>query len=247
MLNRIRILSTKLTIALTAKTQLWFSHCCVLCHLPCLTKFSLCHACINNLDWNTNCCYQCAMPLPKTQTNKYCGYCLKKCWAFERCIAPLNYDGDVKQLIVNLKFNQQLIAANILGLLLAQIITSKYQQATLPEAIIPVPLHHWRLRQRGFNQALEISKIIHQYHGIPVLKNHCKKIKKTKYQAQLNKKMREKNVKNVFTVRKKIPYQHVAIVDDVFTTGNTVHSLALTLKKHGVKQVDIWCTARAHY
>ena len=231
---------------ITKYSQKLLPHTCVICQLPCKDQLSLCHACMSCLPWNTSSCSQCAVPLVNHTPNIRCGNCLNKKWAFEQCVAPLNYENEVKQLITGLKFKQKLISAHILGSLLSHAIISHYRNNTLPEAIIPVPLHAWRLRARGFNQALEISKTVHRLTKIPILKNHCKKTKRTKPQMQLNKKERQHNVKNAFIVQKKINYQYVVIIDDVFTTGNTVQSLASTLKKQGIKQIDVWCCARAY-
>ncbi|MGI0014611.1 MAG: ComF family protein [Nitrososphaera sp.] len=73
----------------------------------------------------------------------------------------------------------------------------------------------------------------------------CVRIRNTAPQSQLSTKERELNVKAAFAVRRKLEYRHVAIVDDVITTGYTVAELSSQLLKAGVKRVDVWACARA--
>ncbi|HQY22412.1 MAG TPA: hypothetical protein PK389_01455 [Gammaproteobacteria bacterium] len=119
------------------------------------------------------------------------------------------------------------------------------QNRELPEAIIPVPLHIDRLRKRGFNQALELLWPIHKKTKIPVVFDACVRIRKTTAQAQLDKTRRKRNLKSAFQIVKPIPFEHVAIMDDVVTTGSTVNALTQVLKEAGVTTVDIWCICRA--
>lgn len=115
----------------------------------------------------------------------------------------------------------------------------------MPECIIPVPLHRRRLRQRGFNQALEIAKPLAKKLQLPVDFKTCIRTKHTRPQSELSAKKRQQNIKNAFTLKKPITAKHVAIVDDVMTTGNTVTELSALLRNNGVTTIEIWCCARA--
>ena len=154
-------------------------------------------------------------------------------------------------MVAQLKFHKQLINAHLLGQLLCQQIPHWYKDKTLPQVLIPVPLHPSRTRKRGFNQALEICKTISKLTHIPIDYKICRRIKKTQPQTTLHKDERKINLIDAFTIKQTdkkalaANYQHVAIVDDVFTTGGTVNALARALKKTGIKQVDVWCVARA--
>lgn len=114
----------------------------------------------------------------------------------------------------------------------------------MPECIIPVPLHQQRLRERGFNQALELSRIISKQLNIPLNYSLCHRDKATPFQSGLSAKQRKQNLKNAFKVAKNHSYQHVAIFDDVVTTGTTVNELARQLKQSGVRTIEVWAIAR---
>jgi ComF family protein len=122
----------------------------------------------------------------------------------------------------------------------------------LPEAIIAVPLHPKRLRKRGFNQSQLISKAIGQSFSLDVLSSCVQRTKLTGEQTSLNRKQRFSNMKNAFEVCKTIEIngesvKHVAIVDDVITSGSTCNELAKTLKSTGVTIVDVWCIAKTPF
>jgi ComF family protein len=119
------------------------------------------------------------------------------------------------------------------------------QSAQVPDLIVPVPLHKFRYRERGFNQAIEIAKIFSKELHIPLDITSCIRHHDTPHQIELSAKQRRKNMKNVFTLIKPINANHVAILDDVMTTGSTAHELASLLKKAGVSRIDIWACARA--
>jgi ComF family protein len=141
-----------------------------------------------------------------------------------------------------LKFNAQYKNARLLGLLLAE---GLRQTPQLPDCLIPVPLHKARYRERGFNQSIEIARTAGKALQIPVDVHSCIRHRDTPHQTQLTAKQRRKNMKNAFSIRQAIPARHIAIIDDVMTTGSTVHELAAVLKKAGVARVDVWVCARA--
>jgi ComF family protein len=111
--------------------------------------------------------------------------------------------------------------------------------------IIPVPLHKKRIRQRGFNQALEIARPIAKGLDIPILGNVIQRTKYTQAQSLLSAVERRKNLRRSFAVVKPITADHIVLLDDVVTTGTTVYELAILLKKQGVKTVGVWAVARA--
>ena len=120
----------------------------------------------------------------------------------------------------------------------------KHRKSNLPECIIPVPLHPQRLRVRGFNQALELARIIAKQLNIPLNYSLCQRDKSTPFQSGLSAKQRKQNLKNAFIVTKPHAYKHVAIFDDVVTTGTTVNELAKQLKNSGVETIEVWAIAR---
>jgi len=171
-----------------------------------------------------------------------CGRCLSSHPAFDETYAPFIYQGEMRHLITSLKFGAHYKNARLLGLLLADHLKKTAQR---PDLILPIPLHKVRYRQRGFNQAIEIAKTVSRELKIPLDLNSCLRHRDTPHQTALTAKQRRKNIKNAFSIIKPIHAQHIAILDDVMTTGSTAHELAYVLKKAGVSRVDVWVCARA--
>ena len=114
----------------------------------------------------------------------------------------------------------------------------------LPQLLLPVPLHARRLRERGFNQALELARILSAQLSIPVDSHSLCRTCNTKAQSSLPKKERQQNIRNAFALTAKIDTPHVAIIDDVMTTGLTVNEISRTLRTSGVSEIEIWVFAR---
>ncbi len=174
----------------------------------------------------------------------WCGSCLENKAHYDQTIALFSYREPISYLITRLKFGEQLVCAALFGQLFSERI--KVQSGILlPECLIPTPLHRQRLAERGYNQALCISKIINKHLGIALESDLVIRVKATQAQSSLGLKQRRHNLKNAFALTALASYRHVAIVDDVMTTGHTVNELAKCLKKGGIERVDVWCVARA--
>jgi ComF family protein len=216
---------------------------CILCGNPGLSGLDMCATCYQLLPRNNPCCARWAEILPAPIASPtLCGRCLSNNPAFDQVTAPFIYQEEIQFLIAGLKFGKQFKNARLLGLLLSehlQIISEK------PDCIIPVPLHAARYRERGFNQAAEIAKTVSERLSIPANYGSCIRHKNTPHQTGLPAKVRRKNVSSAFSVQKPLHARHVALLDDVMTTGSTVQALASNLKKSGVSQVDVWVCARA--
>ena len=117
--------------------------------------------------------------------------------------------------------------------------------APLPDCLIPVPLHPTRLRQRGYNQALEIARPLSTRLQIPLEIDAVRRIRATPAQALLPLKERARNVRGAFVARRRFDGQRVAIVDDVMTSGHTANSLAQCLRRAGAENIEVWVVARA--
>ena len=148
-------------------------------------------------------------------------------------------------MIINLKFNNKLCYAKILGIILAQHLEHHYLDNKKPEAIVPAPLHPSRLTERGYNQALELARIISRNLNIPINNELIGKIKKTAPQMSLSSKQRQLNLKNAFAIKKQSNYDHIAIIDDVITTGSTISELCRAITKYHNCTIDVWCCAKA--
>jgi ComF family protein len=129
-----------------------------------------------------------------------------------------------------------------LGTLLADFLS---HNGAMPDLILPVPLHKDRYRERGFNQSIEIARVVASRLKIPLDLSSCLRHRNTFRQTDLSAKQRRANLHNAFMINRPLTVQHVAILDDVMTTGSTANELAKTLKKSGVNRVDIWVCARA--
>lgn len=210
---------------------------CVLCGIA--TNQDLCEPCYNHLpQLPINHCPICLWPIP---TAEVCGACLKKPPAFTRTIAALRYTFPVDALIHSLKYQANLAIAPILANLLIKRLEIT---AKMPDLILPMPLHPIRLRERGFNQAMEISRTIAKQMGIMLLPDSCSRIKHTPPQTGLPWKDRQKNMRQAFSCKIDLTGKHVALVDDVMTTGATLNELAKILRKQGAAEISNWVIAR---
>lgn len=201
----------------------------------------LCPACYRDLPFNHCACERCAAPLPDGEV-ALCGRCLEHHWYFDSSCAPLLYRPPVSGLVTALKFNRRLSAARLLGELMSEHVLER--AGILPQALIPVPLHSARLRRRGYNQALELSRILSRRLGIPVQAHACRRRRATIAQSGMAARERRRNVRNAFEYRGGPCPEHVALVDDVVTTGHTVNEIARVLRGAGAQRIEVWCAAR---
>ncbi len=215
---------------------------CVLCHQPAEESLALCEPCRRDLPRNTSACIRCALPLP-AESLSVCGRCLAKPPPYHKARAPYLYQPPADHLIQTLKFQKRLAYARVIAELLVRDLIAGGDP--LPELIIPVPLHIKRLRQRGFNQSLEIARLLAKSLSIPIDHVSCIRSRATAMQSGLAAKARRANIRGAFNLRRPVRAKHVAVVDDVMTTGNTVAELTNTLRKRGVATVEVWAFARA--
>ena len=179
----------------------------------------------------------------------------------DHIFCPYLYQPPISTLIQQLKYHRNYAYSRLLAQLFCRKLKATasilldYQQdgaspATnriLPEQIIAVPLHHNRLKIKGFNQSFEIARFICGILKQRRLLNYkiCQRIINTPSQTGLNKKQRQENMHGAFAMTQAITYKHVVIIDDVLTTGSTASSLGRTLKEAGVQRVDLWAMAFA--
>lgn len=191
---------------------------------------------------NRFCCPQCALPLNRAEV--ICGVCLTRPPPYAQAWIPYQYAYPLDQLVTQFKFTRQLATGRVLGELLID--AAKITTPTRPELLIPMPLHRQRLRERGYNQALELIKPLAKQMQIEVDVRTLVRIKPTQAQSELDAKTRQRNVRDAFAVqRRRCLPEHIALFDDVVTTGATVREAALALRQAGVKRIDVWALARA--
>jgi ComF family protein len=213
-----------------------FAGNCVLCDT--LTKGDFCPACENSLPHlSSHHCVVCALPMTESRV---CGACLANPPAFDRCVAAVNYAFPISALLHSFKYQTNLAMAPVL----ADLLTARIGTGALPDFIVPMPLHPARLRERGFNQALEIARRVSKKSGVPVLTTICRRVKDTPFQTGLPWKEREKNIRNAFECEADLSGKRIAILDDVMTTGSTLNELAKVLRKCGAIHISGWVVAR---
>ena len=211
---------------------------CLLCDQPGMAAIDLCEACWRELPRNPVACPRCALPL--SAPAMACASCIRREPPFQTSLAPLQYYAPISILVPRLKFHQDLAA----GRLLAELFHRTTPAFDMPDALVPVPLHLTRLRKRGFDQALELAKMIAKHKAIPLRTDILLRSRNTAAQSYLDAGQRRNNLRNAFIADRRNLPGHIALLDDVMTTGTTVSECARVLLKAGVKRVDIWVIAR---
>lgn len=208
---------------------------CLLCGAP-SQDAAWCDACDASLPClAAACCPVCALP---TLEGAVCGHCLRQPPHFKRTVASYAYAFPLDKLVLALKYGEKLHLANDLGAKLAQRVT------VLADCIVAMPLHPARLRERGFNQSLQLARRIGKQLALPVLPSACRRVRNTPSQSTLPWKARSKNMRKAFICSAEVAGKHVAVVDDVMTTGATLNELALALLNAGATEVSAWVVAR---
>jgi len=237
-----------------AARLLWPNRCLV-CEAPGLEGLDLCAACFEDLPWNRCACPRCALPLPVTavlgsSSGQVCGDCLRRKAALGRrgrtpaldgVHASFVYAAPLDRLLPRFKFHRDFAA----GALLAQLMAECAGDWRRPDAVIPVPLHRARLRRRGYDQALELARPLARSLDLPLRDDLLERIHATAPQSELDAPARRRNLKRAFAAHKPdATLAHVVLVDDVMTTGATLHAAAEALRRAGIARVDAWVCAR---
>jgi ComF family protein len=222
------------------KNSLIVPHC-TLCLAPTTAK-ALCDGCYDDLPWLDNKrCSLCALPIETTDA--ICGNCLQTPPAFDECQALFKYQSPIDGLISQFKYQADLATGALLSSMLVSHLSST-TLSTIPDVLIPMPLHTSRLQERGFNQAAIFASALSAHFDIPVNHHLCKRVRATGHQMGLNASTRKSNLHRAFECTNSVANKSIAIIDDVVTTGTTVNELASTLRKHGASHIQIWCLAR---
>ncbi len=217
--------------------QSLFSQACLLCGDR-VAHGQLCAACHAALPRHRQpCCPRCAFPTPG---GEMCGACLKTPPAFDATYAAFDFVFPIDALLHNYKYAGNLALAEFLAAPLAE----QVLHHPLPDVLIPMPLHPNRLRQRSFNQAVEIARPLAGQLGIPLDVHACRRIRDTPPQATLDHKERATNLRRAFACDTPLDGKHVALLDDVMTSGATLGELAKVVRKQGAAQISVWVVAR---
>ncbi|MBB1125657.1 ComF family protein [Thiospirillum jenense] len=218
---------------------------CLLCGAAGAGGLDICTGCRADLPWITAACPRCAQPrAPLSHSpQQLCGQCRRQPPPYQRCLALLHYQEPVRSLIHGLKFDDQMAVLRLFGNLMAEVLPTAplWRQ---PDLLIPMPLHPRRLRQRGYNQVLELARILAPPLALTLDSRSCKRDHFTTPQAQLNRIERLDNIRGAFRATRRLDGCRIVVLDDVVTTGATVGELTQVLQAAGAAWVDVWTLAR---
>lgn len=218
---------------------------CLLCDEPSDSALALCSPCLDDLPWLGTQCSICALPLPAA--GMVCGQCLQRPPAFQRVIVPWRYDFPMDSLISRFKHQEKWPYGRLMSELLGQLLHYRFDEdLPRPDLLLPVPLSRRRLRQRGFNQAGMLAHWLGSQLQLRVDAQLLKRIQDTPAQQGLDARARHRNLRQAFALAAHAPVagRHLALVDDVLTTGATAQALARLLLDAGAQRVDVYCLAR---
>ncbi len=206
----------------------------------------LCDACHADLPWMAHPCPLCALPM--SASGPLCGQCQVRRPPYAQIIAPFSYSFPLDALIPAFKHQGRLAYGRLLSLLMADAVRYHYAERAqaLPDCLIAMPLHRSRLARRGFNQAQELARPLASKLGLELPGNLLHRTRATPPQQGLAADKRRQNLLGAFVCPRPMEVQdrHVALVDDVVTTGSTVEEATRTLISAGAASVSIWCAAR---
>lgn len=220
---------------------------CLLCHGRATATTDVCPACEAELPWLHHGCQTCAEPLQQPY-DTLCIRCQQQLPPVDRCSAPFRYQFPIDQLILATKQQPRPELLPSLSRWLLRHL--KDQRHPPPDLLLPVPMHASRQIQRGFNQASLLAVRMGQTLQIPVRHDLLIKRAATAEQKTLSRDQRQRNLASAFKLDRvkllqmKPRPRHIALVDDVITTGTTTAVLAGLLKKSGIARVEVWALAK---
>jgi len=225
---------------LDAILNLLFPLACILCNAPVQERCwgPVCPSCWNRMKpLEPPYCPRCGMPAPFIEGP--CGACRRQEHAFDFARSALIFNDPLREVIHHLKYSDRVSLARPLGSLLCGCLE---REAFQSHVVIPVPLHRKRERSRGYNQAGLIAESLAKLNR-KIDTATLYRRKNTPSQTGLSRSQRTLNLSGAFGVRGRVP-ECVLVVDDVFTTGSTLHEVAKTLKRNGADRVEVLTVAR---
>lgn len=213
---------------------------CVLCETTLRPRpaYLLCTYCWQALPWQGNACHRCGLPLTDGDV---CGACQQQPLISGRCHIPLVYNSAARHLVQRHKFAQGRREAHALAhSMLARL---WLDQAQLPQAITYVPMTRLAQLRRGHNQAADLAVLLARFSGVPLVS--LLRRQGGKPQREKSRSERQAMARRTFKPKCSTDLQHVALVDDVVTTGSTVRTAVHHLAQMGITRVDLWAAARA--
>lgn len=231
----------------TYQVYIWLKNkqACLLCDETTDTTFPICTACETELPWLGDQCQQCALPLAMSGLS--CAQCTRHLPAFDEVAAPWLYQFPIDSLITRFKHQGNWPMGRLMAQLLGQFLQHRFDEnLPRPDFLLPIPLATKRLRQRGYNQAGMLADWLGAQLQLPIEDRLVNRTLETPAQQGLDAKARKRNLRGAFVLvdEEKIKHKHIALVDDVLTTGSTADVIARLLIKAGARRVDVYCLAR---
>ncbi len=218
---------------------------CWLCAMPlALARHGLCSCCTRALLKSPPVCPQCG--LPSMNPRSPCGRCLQRPPPWQHMVSVGDYRAPLSTLLHRLKFaNSPALARPLSRLLLLRVLQARRERGLpLPERVISIPLHRRRQWQRGFNQSALLAAPLARWLGCPYEPGALVRVNASAVQHKLSARHRAHNLKNAFRLELALKGRHIAIVDDVVTTGSTVAEAARLLQRSGAASLQVWCLCR---
>ena len=218
---------------------------CWLCRMPLkLAHHGICCVCLRQLWQQPPVCPRCG--LPSGNTARLCGRCLLRPPYWQHLLAITPWQPPLKRLVNRLKFYR----ATAQSVMFARLILLRWQtahrchQLQRPDVLLSVPLHHHRAWQRGYNQLEDIAHKLAHWTGCHYDRQGLVRIRRGKVQHHLNAQARRRNLRGAFRIKADVCGKHIALLDDVVTTGSTVAEISRILLNAGAASVQIWCLCR---
>lgn len=219
--------------------------CCWLCLMPlALYQQGICSICYRRLCRSDPVCPRCGLPSANEKTD--CGRCLLRPPPWLTLVSVSDYHPPLSVLVCRFKFRQMTALSTVLSrlMLLSWLQQRRNQQLSRPQLVLAVPLHSRRLWQRGFNQADLLARKLARWIGCDYRADGIRRIKAGKVQHRLHASARRVNLRGAFTLTLSVQGYHVALIDDVVTTGSTAREISRLLLNAGAASVQVLCLCR---
>ncbi|HXD05456.1 MAG TPA: ComF family protein [Burkholderiaceae bacterium] len=217
---------------------------CAVCRCAtCGVDEGVCRDCVERFAPRVTRCPTCALRSPRDDLP--CGACQRLPARWHRAIAAFDYDFPWDRLIRELKFGESMAHVHPLTRCLCNAVRAAHARVPLPTRVVPVPLSRARLRERGFNPSWEIARRLARALDLDCSQT-LQRVRETPPQSSLPRLERAKNVLGAFRAvgAARIEGEHLALVDDVMTTGATLAAATCALLDAGAARVDVWVLAR---
>jgi ComF family protein len=159
---------------------------------------------------------------------------------FDGALAAFEYRFPLDRLVQRFKYSGDLAIGRWLALELAR----RVREEPRPDLLVPMPLAHGRLRERGFNQAAQVARVLAQRLDVPFALHMVDRVRDAPSQSGLGRRARRANLRGAFQCNATLQGRRVVLVDDVITTGASADALSAVLKRAGAARIDVWALAR---